>query len=86
MALRSCESEAKFDPGTTPLADLPIMVFDRVVGIDPGLNVTGYAVIEPSKQGPYVVEAGVIRPSAHCNAMGQRLAYLHRGIEDVLHA
>ena len=28
----------------------------RVVGIDPGLGVTGYAVIEPSARGPYVVE------------------------------
>ena len=34
----------------------------RVVGIDPGLNVTGYAVVEPTGRGPYVVEAGVIRP------------------------
>src|SRR4051794_14238063 len=34
----------------------------RVVGIDPGLNVTGYAVVEPSARGPFVVEAGVIRP------------------------
>ena len=34
----------------------------RVVGIDPGLNVTGYAVVEPSSRGPFVVEAGVIRP------------------------
>ena len=34
----------------------------RVVGVDPGLNVTGYAVVEPSARGPYVLEAGVIRP------------------------
>ena len=34
----------------------------RVVGVDPGLNVTGYAVVEPSPRGPYVLEAGVIRP------------------------
>ena len=26
-------------------------VLDRVVGIDPGLNVTGYAVVEPSSAG-----------------------------------
>ena len=37
-------------------------VVGRVVGIDPGLNVTGYAVVDPSSKGPYVVEAGVIRP------------------------
>ena len=33
----------------------------RVVGVDPGLNVTGYAVLDPSRRGAYVVEAGVIR-------------------------
>ena len=33
-----------------------------------------------------MVEAGVIRPSSHCSAMGQRLAYLYEGIEDVLDA
>ena len=32
------------------------------MGIDPGLNVTGYAVVEPSARGAFVVEAGVIRP------------------------
>ncbi len=50
------------------------------------MNITGYAVIEPSPRGPYVVEAGVIRPAAHGAAMGQRLAYLHREIEAVLEA
>src|SRR5262245_26632115 len=33
----------------------------RVLGIDPGLNVTGYAVVEPGRGGPRVIEAGVIR-------------------------
>ena len=55
-----------------------------MLGIDPGLNVTGYAVVEPSSQGPHVVEAGVIRPSAHHEAMGQRLAYLYEAIEETL--
>lgn len=61
-------------------------VIDRVVGIDPGLNVTGYAVVEPSARGAFVVEAGVIRPDAGCKAMGQRLAWIHRGIVEVLEA
>jgi crossover junction endodeoxyribonuclease RuvC len=56
----------------------------RVLGIDPGLNVTGYAVVEPSSTGPQVVEAGVIRPAARHAAMGQRLAYLYDGIEETL--
>ena len=45
----------------------------RVVGIDPGLNVTGYAVVEPSPRGAFVVEAGVIRPGSGCKALGERL-------------
>jgi crossover junction endodeoxyribonuclease RuvC len=61
-------------------------VLDRVVGIDPGLNVTGYAVVEPSPRGAFVVEAGVIRPGPGCKAMGPRLAWIHRGIVEVLEA
>ena len=61
-------------------------VSDRVVGVDPGLNVTGYAVVEPSPRGAFVIEAGVIRPGAGCKTMGQRLAWIHRGIVEVLDA
>ena len=52
----------------------------RVLGIDPGLNVTGYAVVEPALRGPLVVEAGVIRPRSARGGMGQRLLELHEGI------
>jgi crossover junction endodeoxyribonuclease RuvC len=59
----------------------------RVVGIDPGLNVTGYAVVEPTTWGPYVVEAGVIRPRGDsAKTMGGRLLLIHRGILEVLDA
>ncbi|MFO0889303.1 MAG: crossover junction endodeoxyribonuclease RuvC [Isosphaeraceae bacterium] len=86
MALRSCESEPDFDRLAQRTRDGASLTLERVVGIDPGLTVTGYAVVEPSPRGPYVVEAGVVRPAAHCAAMGQRLAYLHRGISEVLDA
>ena len=33
----------------------------RVLGIDPGLNTTGYAVLEATDNGPRVCEAGVVR-------------------------
>ena len=33
----------------------------RVLGVDPGLNVTGYAVLEVAIGGPKVCEAGVVR-------------------------
>src|ERR1700677_1285891 len=58
----------------------------RVLGIDPGLNVTGYAVVEPSSRGPFVVEAGVIRPHSARGGLGPRLFDIHRGIIEVLDA
>src|SRR3954465_7381761 len=58
----------------------------RVIGIDPGLHVTGYAVVEPSARGPFVVEAGVIRPRCGRGSLGNRLDLLHQGIVEVLDA
>jgi crossover junction endodeoxyribonuclease RuvC len=56
----------------------------RVVGVDPGLNVTGYAVVEPSSSGPYVLEAGVIRPHGGRAPLGQRIRAIYEGIVEVL--
>ncbi len=62
-----------------------VQVPARVVGVDPGLNVTGYAVVEPSSRGPYVLEAGVIRPRCPGGGtLGARLAWIHQGILEVL--
>jgi len=72
-AMQSIESRRVPEPG-------------RVLGIDPGLNVTGYAVVEPSPGGPVVVEAGVIRPRSARAGMGQRLREIHQGILEVLEA
>ncbi len=60
----------------------------RVLGIDPGLNVTGYAVIEPvlPGRGTRVVEAGVIRPGKPGSSLADRLETLHRGVVEVLEA
>lgn len=68
---------------TTGNATPPVI---RVVGIDPGLNVTGYAVVESSSRGPFVVEAGVIRPRGDTASMGRRLASLYDGVSEVLDA
>jgi crossover junction endodeoxyribonuclease RuvC len=54
------------------------------VGIDPGLNVTGYAVVEPSPRGPFILEAGVIRPRCPRGELGERLAWIYRGVVEVL--
>jgi len=64
-------------------------IAERVVGIDPGLGVTGYAVVEPSTRGPFVREAGMLRPgggSSRSKTLEGRLLVLHRGILEVLDA
>ena len=76
MAMMACEprAEAGAEDG-------------RVVGIDPGLGVTGYAVVEPSTRGPFVREAGMLRPrGGGSKTMEGRLLVLHRGILEVLDA
>jgi crossover junction endodeoxyribonuclease RuvC len=58
----------------------------RILGIDPGLQVTGYAVLEARAGAPRVCEAGVIR-SAEGRAttdMASRLRNLYDGILEVL--
>jgi crossover junction endodeoxyribonuclease RuvC len=58
----------------------------RILGIDPGLQTTGYAVLEVRLQAPYVCEAGVVR-SAEGRAtidMAPRLQVLYNGIVEVV--
>ena len=57
--------------------------FDRVLGIDPGLNTTGYGVIEASDQGVKLVEAGVIRSTAK-RSLTERVKEIHEGVSDVI--
>src|SRR5262245_34388770 len=70
-------------PATTAI-ETPGAPLLRVIGIDPGLNVTGYSVVEPSPRGPFVVEAGVIRGRG--SSLESRLALIHQGIVEVLEA
>jgi crossover junction endodeoxyribonuclease RuvC len=58
----------------------------RILGIDPGLQVTGYAVLESSPRGPMVCEAGVIRSTERRAPadMAQRIRSLYNGIVEVL--
>src|ERR1700732_3582188 len=58
----------------------------RILGVDPGLQVTGYAVIESGLRAPRVCEAGVIR-SAEGRAttdMAPRVRALYDGIVEVM--
>jgi crossover junction endodeoxyribonuclease RuvC len=68
----------------TPLQ--PIVPW-RVLGIDPGLQVTGYAVLEARPQGPHVCEAGIVRssePRQRSTDVAARLRSLYDGIAEVL--
>lgn len=58
----------------------------RILGIDPGLQVTGYAVLEPSDKGPRVCEAGVVRSAEGRDPadMARRVKALYDGICGVL--
>src|SRR5437868_7062607 len=57
----------------------------RILGIDPGLQVTGYAVIETSNDGPVINDAGVIRSeSSDSGDLSARIQVLFDGISEVL--
>ncbi len=57
----------------------------RILGIDPGLNVTGYGVIRVGASGELsLVEAGVIRGGNATRSMAVRLQSLRDGLADVV--
>jgi crossover junction endodeoxyribonuclease RuvC len=64
-------------------ADFP----SRILGLDPGLQVTGYGVIEVGNRRPVVCEAGIVRgtdrPSAKLD-ISVRLTNLYSGIVEVI--
>lgn len=53
-----------------------------VVGCDPGLRVTGYAVLRAQEGRPVVVDMGVLTTQG--NDLGTRLLQLHRDVEALL--
>jgi crossover junction endodeoxyribonuclease RuvC len=56
------------------------------LGLDPGLQVTGYAVLTPSVRGPRVAEAGVVRSvysGREKTDLPRRLKILYEGIDEV---
>lgn len=70
---------------TTQENSAAIATVRRILGIDPGLRVTGYAVIEGVKQ-PHVVEAGVLRSQEGREKLDlpQRLRALHEGLLQII--
>lgn len=55
----------------------------RILGLDPGLRVTGYGLIEASDRGAVLLEAGVIRTDPRAS-LEVRLRELHAGVREVL--
>ena len=56
----------------------------RYCGIDPGLNITGYAVVQVRGDVVTVVEAGVLRPGSAREPLAERLARLAGSLAEVL--
>jgi crossover junction endodeoxyribonuclease RuvC len=57
----------------------------RILGVDPGLRVTGYGVIDVSSGRARLVEAGVVAPNIRLT-LEERLRELHNGISEVVRA
>lgn len=55
----------------------------RVAGVDPGLNATGYGVIDLRPGKITLVEAGVVRTTAE-HPLAERLNTLYEGLAEVL--
>ncbi len=57
----------------------------RILGVDPGLNITGYGVLDRAGSKPKVIEAGVVRGISK-QSLTDRLVEIHRGVADVIAA
>jgi len=55
----------------------------KVIGVDPGLNVTGYGVVCTGADAPELIEAGVIKSTASL-PLERRLLELHNGFVDIV--
>ena len=55
----------------------------RILGVDPGLNTTGYGVLEITTSTPQLVEAGVVRGKTR-GSLTARLAEIHEGLAEVI--
>jgi len=57
----------------------------RILGIDPGLNITGYGVLEAAEGRLQLCEAGVVRGKSHA-PLSQRVLEIHAGVSEVISA
>lgn len=54
-----------------------------ILGVDPGLNRTGYAILERSQSGPILREGGVIR-STQTLTLAERVLEIGHGLREVI--
>ena len=57
----------------------------RILGIDPGLNITGYGVLETIDRRFRLIEAGVVRGRSR-GTLIERIHDIHTGVTDVIQA
>jgi len=55
----------------------------RILGIDPGLNTTGYGVLEIIDDRPQLVEAGIVRGKSR-GSITARVKEIYAGVADVV--
>ena len=55
----------------------------RVLGIDPGLNITGYAAVDFERREPVIVEAGTIQTDAKADLAG-RISQIHADLTEII--
>jgi crossover junction endodeoxyribonuclease RuvC len=80
MAIPENSSELPRPPNNSQLLGL------RILGIDPGLQVTGYAIVEVGPNKPLICEAGVIKSSQGRKPadMAQRLLSVYDSIVEIV--
>jgi crossover junction endodeoxyribonuclease RuvC len=55
----------------------------RILGIDPGLNTTGYGVLDFATRTPRLIEAGVVRGKSNA-ALPDRVKEIHDGVTEII--
>ncbi len=55
----------------------------RILGVDPGLGIAGYGVVEADQGDFKLLEAGIIKSSSR-EVLPQRLSRLHKAIRDII--
>lgn len=57
----------------------------KILGVDPGLNITGYAVVEKKNNNLRILEAGIIKTSSK-EKIQERLDKIYQSLSDLIKA